>query len=163
MLLFSLCLAKLLVTTGKGNSDTEIIDLLNPNSICKNWANYPYDVFAAVGQIVDSYPFICGGFDDDEFHQECYKITNNSVVSLPNANLRSHSSAGVFKDTLFIAGGYGKIGDGYGLLSSTDYISESSLESRTDTPMIVFGHCVININDNEILLTGGTDIIAGFR
>ena len=136
---------------------SEIIDLLNSNSTCKNWVDYPIDVRMASGQIVDNQPLICGGrkdtfgFDDVA---DCYKIGPQSAVpSKSLATARGFSSAGVFNNELFIVGGYGN-----GTLSSTEYISENNQTNGVDAPIKALGHCVIQINAKEILLTGGGTI-----
>lgn len=154
---YSFLLAKLLVTTGDGSGSTisEIIDLLNPNATCQNWVDYPIDLGWAVGQIVDNFPHICGGYRSGKGFKECYKITPQSAVSLPNLPIgKWYSSAGVFNNTLFTIGGYA-CDSGCDPLNNTEYISESSIQNGPDVPIEAYDHCVIQINANEILLTGG--------
>ena len=152
----------MLVTTGRGTGGTksEVIDLLNPKSTCKNWADYPIDLYAAAGQIVDNYPIICGGRGGGRgggniFIDNCYKITPKSAVSLQSlASAKSHSSAGVFNNALFVVGGY-KFSGGPYYYSNTEYISKTNHQNGPNAPVKAFSQCVIQINQNEILLTGG--------
>ena len=144
--------AKLLVTTGleSGSTKSEIIDLANPKSTCKNWVDYPLDLDVASGQIIDKYPHICGG-DRGNYKNHCYKMTPKSAISLPSlATRRGWSSSAVFNSSLFVVGG---ISNGH--LSSTEYISKTKQRYGPNAPIKGYGHCIIQINDNEILLTGG--------
>ena len=109
----------------------------------------------AAGQMVDGYPYICGGRRNlnDNFEDKCYKITPQSAFPLSSlATARAYSSAAVFNNALFITGGYHSL---YGVLNSTEYISESNQQNGPDVPIETHSHCVIQINANEILLTGG--------
>ena len=158
--MFSFITAKLLVTTGyvsSGSSSTnsEIIDLENPNSKCKNWANYPINIGMATGQVIGSNVIICGGQWSGSYKSNCYKLGPKSAVSLPNLSIaRSSSSSGVFNSALFVTGGNDKF---LNLYSTTDYISINERQTGVSMPIKLSAHCVIQVNANEILLTGGSD------
>ena len=65
----------------------------------------------------------------------------------------SHSSAGVLNNSLFMTGGKKEIG----ITSKTEYISETKHSNGVALPDNLYGHCVIQVTPNEIMLTGGKD------
>ena len=148
--------AKMLVTSGdlSGNSQTEIVDLKNPNMKCKDWANHPHDrVYDVAGQLIGDSVTICGGRNaaTNGYINNCYKIGQKSVDSLPNLSTKKgHISSAVFNNSLFVMGGYGST-----YFDTTDYISENKQQIGPSMPIKSYGHCTIQINENEILLTGG--------
>ena len=112
----------------------------------------------AAGQMVNKYPIICGGMNMIDYSKitktkKCYKITPQKAISLPGlATARDSSSAGVFNNAIYIVGGED---GGWQSLRSTEYISENNQQHGSNAPVKVNNHCIIQINANEILLTGG--------
>ena len=144
------------MTTGYGSNSakSEIINLLNPRSTCKNWIDYPIRVYKATGQFIDNDAWICGGwlvYDDIRHSGSCFKLGQKSAIPLPNlANPRGSCSAGVFNNSLFITGG----SDG-STLRTTEYVAENSQKNGVALPESIYDHCTIQVTANEILLTGG--------
>ena len=143
------------MTTGEqsGSSKSEIVDLQNPNSKCKDWANYPLvGLYDATGQVIGNHVYICGGYIWTHGHRSnCYKIGPESAVALPSlSNVRDDAASGVFNNALFVTGG-----DRSGYLNATEYISEDKQQNGVSMPVKVENHCVIQVNLNEILVTGG--------
>ena len=148
------------MTTGSGSSDTnsQIIDLQNPYSKCENWANFPIQIVQATGQVIGTDVIICGGAWPGMYTSNCYKLGPESVVSLPNlSTAKSSSSSGVFNNALFVTGGNDGSGGSGGYFSTTEYISENERQDGVSMPIKVDTHCVIQVNENEILLTGGNN------
>ena len=71
----SFTVTKFLITTGK-NSDghqrtSEMIDLaIKSDSSCKNWAEFPKDVYKATGGVIKETVVICGGLQGDKYVSE---------------------------------------------------------------------------------------------
>ena len=72
-------IGKLLVATGfplNNGKHIEVIDILNPNSICEPKQNYPLEVYGATGSLIkNDIPLICGGWDGtNNIVFQCYII-----------------------------------------------------------------------------------------
>ena len=120
--------AKLLVASGidfnaKESEESfvyniEVIDLLNSNRTCKEWAALPHDFGRtnAKGGFVDEGLLVCGGEEEnDELSRVCHHITNNNTVLLNRTNISfdvgfiDAGSVVLDNNKLFISGGYGRI------------------------------------------------------
>ena len=77
--LFMHPLGKLLVTTGypyENGQKSEIIDLLNPGSVCEDLPDFPIQVGAASGGLLlNNQPLICGGLSSN-YELQCYIVGN---------------------------------------------------------------------------------------
>ena len=152
---------KLLIITGKGSESTksEIIDLADPDMKCEPWDDYPLDVYGASGKVVNDNVMICGGRDQKtkKIMDKCYKLGPNSTEAMPNLATPSYgSSSGVLNNSLFITGGYKDSANPLGeRMDRTEFISENQQENGVDIPIKSHGHCIIQINPNELILTGG--------
>ena len=77
--LFMHPLGKLLVTTGypyENGQKSELIDLLNPGSVCEDLPDFPIQVGAASGGLLlNNQPLICGGLSSN-YELQCYIVGN---------------------------------------------------------------------------------------
>ena len=109
-------LAKLLVTTGTSggyNTQSEVIDLLDPTKKCQPWADYPIGVDAAAGLFVQDKMIVCGGDSTYEAGSgavdQCFEMGPTEVVEAAILETGSYSSAlGIFDQSVFLTGGFGK-------------------------------------------------------
>ena len=145
---------KLLVITGSGPDSTksEIIDLADPNAKCKPWADYPLAVNSSVGQMIGDKVVICGGYGSKGPVDKCYKVGPESVEAMPNLSTpKYYSSGGVLNESLVVTGGF----EGKKQLDKTEYISGREQQNGVNIPMKSRNHCVIQVNEDELLHTGG--------
>ena len=114
--------AKLLVASGidfnaKESEESfvyniEVIDLLNSNRTCKEWAALPHDFGRtnAKGGFVDEGLLVCGGEEDYEgFSKGCQHITNNNTVMTNisfDVGFIDAGSVVLDNNKLFVTGGY---------------------------------------------------------
>ena len=80
------CPSKLLVSTGAQYDDkgqiSEVIDLLDPETICEPLPDYPVNIEDAFGGLLHgNIPMICGGQSRSGFYQnmQCHTISSNSI------------------------------------------------------------------------------------
>ena len=147
--------SKLLVTTGiDGNyvTKSEVLDLLDPKVRCDPWVDYPMGVFGAVGTLIQNKMIICGGSSSEiDAITNCYVLEPYRVTEINGLQIGSFSSGySSFNDSLFVAGGYRN-----SRLTRTEYITEMDRKNGPEIPIEAEGQCIIQINENEILLTGG--------
>ena len=78
-------IAKILVTTGYPDDHSvhsEVIDSVNPNSICQPLPNLPVPIRTALGGLLNNKPIICGGFSVVFGKQnQCYFVGSNEVIN----------------------------------------------------------------------------------
>ena len=114
---FGLSVSKFLITNGQNHggttTGTEIMDLtIKGNSECKNWADFPKDIFGAVGGFVGNEVIICGGYDQNYSPtDECYSFNEQSAKVVTHTSItRAGAASIVFGNKLWITGGKTKIG-----------------------------------------------------
>ena len=132
---------------------SEVIDLVNPTKSCQSWADHPTGTWFAAGALVDSQVIICGGDNPGEqLSFDCHLITQATSEAIVNLNVGSRNSAGTeFNGKLLVAGGWaGGVG-----IKRTELISTNQASTGPDLPYPVYHHCIIKINNEDILLTGG--------
>ena len=104
-------MSKVLITTGYGSNEfedgqhSEVLDLLNPNLVCDPLPNYPSKVLTATGGLLlQQWPIICGGYNDEYLPKVCYAVGNDDI-SISLIHERAFSSSIVLHDsTLWITG-----------------------------------------------------------
>ena len=136
---------------------SEVIDLVNPTKSCQSWADHPTGTWFAAGALVDSQVIICGGDNPGEqLSFDCHLITQATSEAIVSLNVGSRNSAATeINGKVLVAGGYaGGVDDLYGI-KSTELISHDQASPGPDLPYPVYHHCIIKINDEDILLTGG--------
>ena len=134
---------------------SEVIDLYNPDVTCKSWPDHPLGTFGAVGGLIDDQLIICGGFAYYAITRKCYAMTPISTYNASKLDNATYQSAGVVlnQDTLLVSGGY----DSYlHIFDRIEYISEVENGHDPDSlPVGLYGHCLIRITNETLLLTGG--------
>ena len=137
---------------------SEVIDLANPSKSCQPWAGHPTGTKFAAGAFIDSQITLCGGdTPDEQLSNNCHIITPKSSEAIVSLNVGSRNSAATeINGKVLMAGGYAGagIGDLYGI-KSTELISLDQASPGPDLPYPVYHHCIIKINNEDILLTGG--------
>ena len=155
-------LTKLAVFTGHPGADPRVfvIDLENPNNVCKNLANITVDVYDTSGILFDdSLPMFCGGqLRGHGYSCDCFAYKQSEWVSYPGISpCRGLSASAAFidqengKNTFVIAGGSSGIVDS-SKVESFDGETWNSLPNLTSQ---LSGHCMVAINDTVLLSMGG--------
>ena len=103
------------------------------NSKCYKWAEFPKNVEAAVGALIGDTILICGGGDQDDSSDECYKLNQQTATFVTNmtAKRKYASSIVVNQKILWVTGGWSSDLDS--ALASTEYItSKGNTPGRVD-------------------------------
>jgi hypothetical protein len=146
---------KVLVTTG---DKSEVIDLEDSNNICQDLEDYPIQVFAAVGGLLNQvYPLVCGG---QPYTKSCY-IVNQPGQSSEMIDERRQSASLTLNSThLWITGGY----NGNGILKRSEFVSIGQPAVKgPDLPFAVYEHCLVIVNSSTALLCGGENNVGVFN
>jgi hypothetical protein len=142
-----------LITTG-GPGDTsvksEVIDLEDSSIICQDLEDYPIQVNAAVGGLLNQVdPLVCGG----ERTKSCY-VVNQPGQALEMLEERLFSASLTLNSThLWITGGInGNSKD----LQTSELVSIGQPSVKgPDLPYAVYKHCLVGVNSSTALLCGG--------
>ena len=132
---------------------SEVIDLVNPSKSCQPWADHPTGTKFAAGAFIDSQIILCGGdTPNEQLSSNCHIITQKSSEAIVSLNVGSRNSAATeFNGKVLVAGGWA----GGGGIKRTELISTDQASPGLDLPYPVYHHCIIKINNEDILLTGG--------
>ena len=121
--------------------------------ICSDLAPYPIDPQRAGGGLLDNNPVLCGG---NNFDTECYAYNKASNTWQLHANLvkgRHLFAAAIFKEALWVTGGYGG-----GRLDSTEIIAtDGTVTAGPTLPDTRHGHCMVVLNDDEFMILGSKE------
>ena len=143
---------------------TEIIDLANPSSSCKMWAELPLGTptqTAVGGFLGNAGMLMCGGQrENNVITDNCYLITSDNVLQTSHSLSKPlmASAGAIINNTLYVTGGYSQIEDAH--INGTEFVS--LVEGSRPGPMLpinVADHCLIKIDDESLLLTGGSHVI----
>jgi hypothetical protein len=149
--------SKLLICGGYLKIDTcEVINLASSASTCKNPANFPAKVRAAIeGLGFKGNPIVCGGRQNDVRSNKCYSLENNEWVSSASMNsVRVYAAAAQLKDgKLLVTGGY----DGsFSYLKSAEMLTEDGWERNLPSlPVTIIYHCMVTVNSTTVMVIGG--------
>ena len=156
--------AKLLVAAGFYGipmRTTEIINLANPLFDCEMWAALPLGTpaQAAVGGFLGNGMIMCGGQkENDIFTEDCYLITSDNVTQIHSLSKPLMGPAGaIINNTLYVTGGFSKIDNTH--INGTEFVSLEGSRPGPMLPINVADHCVIKIDNETLLLTGGSHVI----
>jgi hypothetical protein len=145
---------KVLVTTGYTTTNytrsSEVIDLEDASNICQNLEDYPIQVSAAVGGLLNQGdPLVCGGYPDTNV---CY-VVNQPGQSSEMLEERGYPASLTLNRThLWITGGY----KGNGYLQTSEFASMGQAAVKgPDLPYAVSEHCLVGVNSSTALLCGG--------
>ena len=124
------------------------------------FTNLPEKLSGAKGTLLNGSPVICGGLTDDDntITDKCYKMINQTTWDeIANMRLgRMDHGMSVVNDKLLVSGGWDTSGE------YTDKVELLNVTSNTWTDggnmnHSVAGHCIVTLNDNEVMSIGGVD------
>ena len=87
-------MAKLLVTPGlRSPYQTQIIDLSDEHSICDELPNHPFETGggATGGLLKNKLPMICGGWDGEDYVNQCFIIGQPGFIQMSEQKIYSSS------------------------------------------------------------------------
>jgi hypothetical protein len=153
-----------LVATGPGpwSNNNEVIDLQDPTNVCSQsskLADYPLDnvVSASGGLLLNNIVLICGGSINSQIIDDCFAITENgaeATVKLAKPRLRA-ASVVINRTKLWLTGGYVGNDTGWSNTNSTEFVELNGTIPGPDLPHVVGDHCLVSLNDTNIILIGG--------
>ena len=125
------------------------------NSKCYKWAEFPKNVEAAVGGLIGDTILICGGGDQDDSSDECYKLDQQTATFVTNmtAKRKYASSIVVNQKILWVTGGWSSDLDSP--LASTEYITSKGSTPGPELPLAISAHVMVAINNDFSMLIGG--------
>ena len=154
----------LLVSTGSVNvgnlKNTEVLNFDSKDAQVPTYQNHLKSMNGATGGFLENKFITCGGFGgellQESFINECYKIETNVTSFHGNMKEKRHHAASiVMGKKLWILGGED---ENYDKLKTTEYIShDGKQEDGPDLPIGLMGHAVIQINEYNFMLVGGTN------
>ena len=63
----------IMVATGSGTDEVQIVDIANATNKCSNLPSYPYELIGGAGKIINGSPLICGGYSlSSGYKSSCY-------------------------------------------------------------------------------------------
>ncbi len=137
---------------------TEIIDLKNASSKCEYNGNPPNpNVYKGVGGFLFSdTPMVCTGeLGGRPYKIDCSILGDSQDLEAPRlkeARIKAASVVVSLEQTLWITGGY----DGSKVLLTTERITPGTpSESGPALPHPIYGHCMVTLGDNDIMVIGG--------
>jgi hypothetical protein len=153
-----------LVATGPGpwSNGIEVFDLEDPTNVCSQsslLADYPLDNVesATGGLLLNKIVLICGGRINNHAEDDCFAITENATeatVKLAQPRQRA-ASVVINRTTLWLTGGYVGNDNAGVMTNSTEFVELNGTIPGPDLPLVVQDHCLVSLNDTNILLIGG--------
>ena len=148
-------MSKFLITTGWNKDgyprDSKILDLsIKGGSNCNDWAEFPKDVAAATGGVIQDVVVICGGgYASTEFN-ECYSLNGQAATLITHMSAKRQYAASLVidKTKLWITGGVH--------LASSEYITLEGIEPGPELPTIIDSHALVAIDNTLSMLIGGS-------
>ena len=156
----SFTVTKFLITSGKNvdngyQKTSEMIDLaIKSDSSCKNWAEFPKDVYSATGGVIKDTVVICGGGISGESFDECYSLNGKVATLITHMSIKRKYAASLVinKTSLWITGGWSS---DTGKLVSSEYITLEGSIPGPDMPIPIHSHALVAINKTVAMLIGG--------
>ena len=121
---------------------------------CSDLAEFPEELYSAVGANLGGTPVICGGRGSSGQNlDKCFKFTNSVWEEFVSMKEKRRFAAAVnINDKLHVFGGY----SGSSNLKTSEIINvEGEVSDGPDLPTGVRGHAMSKINDTVFLLSGG--------
>lgn len=150
---------KLVIATGSPADDsvtTEIIDLSTPYKSCKDWPDFPIQVYGASGSLINEQEMvICGGNTVgviDAKVTDCFKLGSEERKPIGELELSRYEGASLsIPNGLWIMGGSSKR-----LTNETEmiFLNGTSLPGP-ELPNHVWLHCVTFIDSSRAMLIAG--------
>ena len=143
-----------MITSGSPYSSarkTEIVDVVNGET-CADFADFPLEIYGAVGANLHGTPVVCGGYSSGNWLHSCYKYTNSGWQQFASMKEKRRYAAGVVhKNKFHVFGGYGGSRS-----KTTELISiDGSVEYGPELPEAVDSHAITSINSTVSILSGG--------
>ena len=115
---------------------------------------FPIELQNASGGLLDQKPTICGGYDGNDYRNECWQLINNQWKPMFYLKTkRSNHASLVINNQLIISGGY----DGNQRLSSTEIISNGRTLDGPELQLPLAAHCMVNYNSVIYIIGGKTN------
>ena len=146
----------------KYENHSEVIDLHQKNSSCKNLPSFPIPISDAFGGLIKSkWPLICGGYNYENMGRQpkCFVIGKDKITTAYDLiEPRSGTASVVLNDeVIWVASGYIGLGNaGYATKSSEFVHIDKPTTRGPDLPMFFTFHCMTKINENLVILIEGT-------
>ena len=154
----------MLYVTGTNENSTDYTEVFNPMSTtkCNRLADFPVpEIHLSVGNVIDEVPIVCGGQTKSRVpSRECYKydLSQNEWVHLADMDIaRAYHAAVVmpYSNRLWITGGFDW--KSFELRNSTLFLSSNgSITAGPDLPKEIMNHCMVQLIDGRIMITGGS-------
>jgi len=143
--------------SGGSISSVEIVDLTGNHPGCFPTADFPIDIFGAVGAYVEGRVLVCGGDSGFDYEQRCWSYDSvnddwDEEVDISLTRGRRYAAASLTApDEWIITGGED---------TSWIYSFELYRDGHFETGVIpndegISGHCLVRISPTELLLIGG--------
>ena len=154
-------MSKFLITAGLNTDgwrrDSRMLDLsIKGGSNCKDWAEIPKDVEAAIGGVIQEAVIVCGGEDQNyNIIDECYRLNSKTATLFTHMSAKRLYAASLVidKTKLWITGGYS---DDTGRLASSEYITLEGSEPGPELPIPINSHALVAIDNTLSMLIGGS-------
>ena len=133
-----------------------MIDLtVRGESYCKNWADLPKDLEAAVGGLVEEAILICGGTAHGQSFDECYTLSQERATFVTNMTAKREYAASIvlYQTMMWVSGGWSS--DTGSLLSSSEFITIEGTKLGPSMPMATSSHVKVAISNTLTMLIGG--------
>ena len=152
---------KVLVATGQPDASgkvTEIIDLEDESFKC-NVKEFPLNVYSAIGGLVGTTPFICGGRSFSNVNQKsCYSLKEDgewekdATSELNTPRYFAANGVSIINNTMVVAGG-----NNNGDLATIEVVAPNT-KSKTlpiSLPHKIHGPCIVPWDTNTVMFMGG--------
>ena len=137
-----------------------MFDLLNTGKTCQDLPPFPNQINGAIGETVNGFPLICGGYLYGSGYQNgCFALKQNTWT--PVGNMRQHrqyaSSLVMANGSVLILGG----SDGTSGLSTTELMemdSDGNIIHQSpgpNLPKASSAHCSVLVSSSKVLVAGG--------
>ena len=133
-----------------------MLDLsIKGGSKCNDWAEFPKDVVAATGGVIQDVVVICGGGIPGESFDECYSLNGKTATLITYMSVKRKYAASLVIDKrkLWITGGLNTDTDSY--LVSSEFITLEGSKAGPELPIPIDSHALVAIDNTLSLLIGG--------
>ena len=126
---------------------------------CKGLPDYPLPVSGSAGAVVNDFPVICGGTNNEANVKECYihELTpDNKWRLLGNLKTERSDHASIeLQGKLWVTGGKNRYGETLSL-STTEFISTTGVALfGPELPQKREKHCMVKLMDGKVMILGG--------
>ena len=138
---------------------SEVVDLADESITCDALGDFPVQVAAASGGLINnSLPLICGGWNGS-YSSECYiagRANSDPLVKLLTPR-GSSAALAMNSHQLWVTGGYNSVWPN--TLASTEIVdvlvSPPTVVPGPQLKVPMFGHCIVQLNQSTAMFIGG--------